>query len=328
MSAVRLHGALAAVLLIALGVFYWVMLSNNSAGAGTTDSDSEEELEKVTDDEPIDATTVPIADALVPVGSNMLKNGDAEAGNTSGWKGFASTVPKPHEGAYAFVLESRFYAYTSEMFPLDPKASYELSGFFTSEGGPGMVYLGFDCYDANKKRITSREVTPIPRTETELVQAVKKGDKVLKIKDGSTWKFDKRWTPLYGVVAFDVDPSGKYADLPNRKISLRGITEIRQVDGQWEVTLKKPMLESYPAGTKVRQQRSSGAMKWVVWKYLKENWVGITGKASGISSGGQKQNMFYPGTRYFRVVILNLSQSKKPPAPKVLADDVILRVTK
>ena len=319
--------ALATILLIALGIFYWVMLSNHSARVVKMEEDPEEEPVIVQESfDAVEEKAAPIANVAVPAGTNMVKNGDAEAGNTSGWKGFASTVPKPHEGAYAFILDRKKIAYTTELIPLDPEARYELSGFFTSEGGPTKVYLGFDCFDANKKRITSPQVTPIPGSETELVQDAKKGDKVLKIKDGSAWKFEKL-APLLGVVAFDVDPSGNYGDLPNRKISKRGITQIRKADGHWEVTLRQPMPMDYPAGTKVRQHREELTMRWAADKPLKENWISIKGTVSGISFGGQKVGMFWPGTRYIRVAILNETNAK-PPAPKLLVDNVVLRVTK
>jgi hypothetical protein len=168
------------------------------------------------------------------------------------------------------------------------------------------------------------EVTPIPRSETELVEDAKKGDTVLKIKDGSAWKFEK-WTPPYGVVAFEVDTSGAYRDLPNRKITSKGITAITKADGYWEVKLKSPMRENYPAGTAVRQQRSQGAFCWVSGRGVKDKWLEISGFMSGVSGGGQKKDMFWPGTRFIRVAILNLNHSKKA-SHNLLVDDVVLEI--
>ena len=260
----------------------------------------------------------------VPNGTNLIKNGDAEAGKTSGWDGFASIVPKPHNGSNAFLLKRSERAFSDGLIPLDPKAKYKLSGFFMAEDTPTKAYIGFDCFDANKQRIRSMEITPIPKSETELVEDAKKGDTVLKIKDGSAWKFEK-WTPPYGVVAFEVDTSGAYRDLPNRKITSKGITAITKADGYWEVKLKSPMRENYPAGTAVRQHKSSGAYCWVPSKSVKDKWVEINGYKSGVSVGGQNKDMFWPGTRFIRVAILNLNHSKTA-SPNLLVDDVVLEI--
>jgi hypothetical protein len=257
---------------------------------------------------------------------NLLKNGDAETGDTSGWIGFASTAATTHEGANAFVLDGEKGGPTAlsvALISVDPNARYELSGFFMSEEGTANVYLGFDCYDADKRQIASEQVTPIPGTETELREAANKGNKVLKIKNGSAWAFDPAWTPPYGVVAFEVDASGACSDLPNRKLSPMGITAIRQVGGQWEVELANPMDADYPAGTKVREQRAEGAYQWLLAKDVGSQWVELKGAMSGESTAGQEPGKFWPGTRFVRVAIVNLND-KSNENPKVLVDDVVL----
>ncbi|MFM8830718.1 MAG: hypothetical protein ACKOHM_06900 [Spartobacteria bacterium] len=217
-------------------------------------------------------------------------------------------------------------AFSEALIPVDPNAHYELSGFFMSEEGTALVYLGFDCYDADERRIGSVQVNPIPGTETELREDAKNGDKVLKIKNGSAWAFDPEWTLSYGVVAFDVDASGAYGDLPNRKLSPMGITAIRQIGGQWEVELANPMGADYPAGTKVREQKASGAYGWIVGKSgIGSQWVELKGKISGVSTAGLEPGKFWPGTRFVKVAILNLNR-EKDESPNVLVDDVVLRL--
>jgi hypothetical protein len=322
--------AVAAIVLIVLALISWIIISNNSPDQGETDQANHPANVNVDDyDYNDDAPAAPMAldaivDVDVPNGTNLIKNGDAEAGQTSGWKGFASTVPKANNGSNAFLLKNHKTAFSDGLIPLDPKAKYNLSGFFMAENAPTTAYIGFDCFDANRQRIRSPMVTPIPGTETELVEDAKKGDTVLKIKDGSAWKFEK-WTPHYGVVAFEVDTSGAYSDLPNRKITPRGFSGISKADGHWEVKLKRPMRENYPAGTAVRQQREAGAFCWVSHRGVKDKWVEIKGHKSGVSVGGQKKDMFWPGTRYIRVAILNLNYSKKV-SPNALVDDVVLEI--
>ena len=258
-------------------------------------------------------------------GENLLKNGDAEAGDISGWTSFVETSTTAHEGANSFVLagakDSSGTAQSKEFIPVDPSSGYTVSGYFMSPEGTGSVHLGLACFDAQKRLITSERITPVPQTETELVEDVKPGDKVVKIKNGSAWEFDAALTPKYGVVAFNVDDSGAYSDLPNPNLSPWGITTIRQTGGQWEVELVKPLKEGYSAGTKVRQHKVHGANFWVSVKKVGKDWVKISGDISGVSTVGQEKGMFWPGTSFVRVTVLNLNDDKND-SPKVLVDDL------
>jgi len=55
---------------------------------------------------------------------NLLKNGDAEAGDISGWTKFIEVSPTAHEGAYSFVLagakDSSGTAQSKDFIPVDP----------------------------------------------------------------------------------------------------------------------------------------------------------------------------------------------------------------
>jgi hypothetical protein len=256
---------------------------------------------------------------------NLLKNGDAESGDISGWTKFIEVSPTAHAGAHSFVLagskDSAGTAQSKDFIPVDPSSGYTLSGYFMSPDGTGIVHLGLACFDAQKRLITSERITPVPQTETELVEEAKPGDKVLKIKNGSAWEFNAAHTPKYGVVAFNVDDSGSYSDLPNPNLSPWGITTIRQTGGQWEVELVKPLKEGYSAGTKVRQHKVAGASLWLATKGVGKDWVKISGDISGVSAVGQEKGMFWPGTSFVKVTVLNLN-NEKHDSPKVLADDL------
>ncbi|MFM8830589.1 MAG: hypothetical protein ACKOHM_06235 [Spartobacteria bacterium] len=258
-------------------------------------------------------------------GENLLINGDAEAGDISGWTNFIETSTTANAGAYSFVLagaeDSSSTAQSKELIPVDPSSGYTVSGYFMSPEGQAKVFLGVDCFDAQKRRITSQSITPVPQTETELVEDVKPGDKVVKIKNGSAWEFDAAHTPKYGVVAFNVDDSGAYSDLPNPNLSPMGITTIRQTGGQWEVELAKPLKEGYSAGTKVRQQKCHRAALWLVVRGVEKKWVKMSGNISGVSTVGQEEGMFWPGTSFVRVSVANLNNDKDD-SPKVLVDDL------
>ena len=256
---------------------------------------------------------------------NLLKNGDAESGDISGWTKFIEVSPTAHEGAHSFVLagakDASGTAQSKDFIPVDPSSGYTLSGYFMSPEGTGIVHLGLACFDAQKRLITSDRITPVPQTETELVEDVKPGDKVVKIKNGSAWVFDAAHTPKYGVVAFNVDDSGSYSDLPNPNLSSLGISTIRQIGGQWEVELAKPLKEGYSAGTKVRQHKLSNASLWISIKGVGKDWVRISGDISGVSAVGQEKGKFWPGTSFVRVTVLNLNDDKNT-SPQILVDDL------
>ena len=258
-------------------------------------------------------------------GENLIINGDAEAGDISGWTNFVETSTTANAGAHSFVLagskDAGGTAQSKGLIPVDPSSGYTVSGYFMSPEGKAWVHLGVDCFDAQKRLITSERITPVPQTETELVEEAKIGDKVVKIKNGSAWEFDADLTPKYGVVAFNVDDSGAYSDLPNPNLSQRGITAIRQTGGQWEVELAKPLKEGYSAGTKVRQQKAAGASLWLAVNGAGKNWVKISGNISGVSAVGREKGMFWPGTSFVRVTVLNLNDDKNT-SPKVLVDDL------
>jgi len=253
-------------------------------------------------------------------GENLLKNGDAESGDSAGWIEFPSISSNAKEGSNAFVCKpSGGRVFSEELIPVSPELPYELSASFMSEGTEAKVCLGLSCYDADEKEITSQQITPIIGTETKLREAASKGDTILKIENGQQWVFDTKWTPEYGFVAFDVDDSGAYSDLPNRNLSGAGLKSIRQVGGQWEVELAKPLPADFAAGTKVRQHRAEGAFLWINTPQVGSSWKEIKGRIFGVSEGPRQPGKFWPGTKFIKVIILVDTPDLKNP---VLVDEV------
>ena len=253
-------------------------------------------------------------------GENLLKNGGAESGDSDGWVKFPSVSTNAKAGSNAFVCKSRRVVRSEELIPINPEVRYRLSGFFKSEGAKAKMCLGLICYDANKKEIKSQHITIITGTETKLREAASKGDTVLKIENGQQWVFDKKWTPAWGCVAFDVDDSGAYSDLPNRNLSGAGLKSIRQVGGQWEVELAKPLTADFVAGTKVRQHRARGACLWVGIKQVGSDWKELKGRIAGVSERTRQPGKFWPGTKFVGVAIFIETPGFKD---SVLVDEVV-----
>ncbi|QSH41293.1 hypothetical protein P0136_08785 [Lentisphaerota bacterium ZTH] len=207
---------------------------------------------------------------------------------------------------------------SARAFPVNPNQEYELSGKFKSVGNhKGKLYFGLVCLDQTQRRIAPVNVYNIPGTETVLAAPCKKGDKVIKVKDASNWKQHK-----LASIAFDVDTSGQFSDLPNYNVTAHGIDKIEKKGDAWEITLQRPCNFAYPAGTKIREHRVGSS-----YMYCGANGVTMSGawqefkvKVRGIMTSGSSAGQFWPGTKYVKVVVIANSKGDKDSA--ILIDDI------
>ncbi len=249
---------------------------------------------------------------------NLVKNGDAETGTTDGWYAMTVVSDGAKSGANCFEVTGKQKTVLSkDLIPIDPEKTYELSGWFKAVGDkPSTAYFGVEPLDKNKKPIRSENIKVIEGTDTALAEACRKADTVIKIKDGAKWQVIKDW----GVVAFDTDPAGGLADLPNANTSSFGITAVEKKDGYWEVSLAKPCGKEYPAGTAVREQRAFGSYIYsaAADKKIPAQWTQLAGSVKGTAKG-HSNCQFWPGTAFVRIVIL---ANFKEPDVKLLIDDL------
>ena len=196
--------------------------------------------------------------------------------------------------------------------PVGEDKTYKLSGTFKSSGKTkSLIYFGFVPYDKNKTFINNYSVKYREKTETELAQKCTLNDKVIWIKDASYWIEGAQ-----ACIAFDVDTSGKYADLPNFNYSSRGIKRISfdgEKTGYWKIELASPCRRAYPAGTKIREHvpDASGTYLYSAASYVKvpDNWT----EYKGIINKNNKRlfKKFHPGTRYVKIfMLLNFQQAE------------------
>lgn len=189
-----------------------------------------------------------------------------------------------------------------EWIPIDPKKRYTLSGWFRSVGkDPSNLYLGFMCFDADKKPIAPEHVGVVGATETTLYEACTKEATLIKVAHAFKWKEDP-----HAFVAFDVDDSGKYADLPNRNLSRPGIIKLEEKEGYWEVGLNAPCGRAYPAGTKVREHAAGPAYLYCTAsaQAAPMEWTQFSGTVTGLSDAGTGNARWWHGTKYAKLVML------------------------
>ena len=197
----------------------------------------------------------------------------------------------------------------SEWLTVDPETRYTLSGWFRSAGKePSNIYLGFMCFDADKKPIASEHVGVLGATETALYEDCKKEDTVIKVVHAFKWKENSR-----ACVAFDADDSGRYKDLPNRNLSGFGINKLDEKDGYWEVHLNGPCGQAYPAGTKVREHFAGPAYLYCAAsaQAVPTEWTQYSGTVLGIAGAGAGNARWWKGTKYAKLILLvNYQQSE------------------
>ncbi len=178
---------------------------------------------------------------------------------------------------------------------------YKITGAVRIPKGKQRFYFGMMCYDKNGKQIQGGEAVPVLGTETELVKAVKAGDRVILVKDASKWRKSGGTS-----VAFNVKKG--YADLPNRDLSRGPVTHIEKAaDGKnWEITLRLPFRKDYPAGTRIRQQAGSAYVYLLSGINVNDQWqnIAVTADCTLMSPANKFKKGLFPGTHKIRFIAL------------------------
>ena len=190
---------------------------------------------------------------------------------------------------------------SSNFIPIKEGTIYTLSGEFKAVSvEPSRLYFGYAPYTKNKKFISKVSVNYINGTETELVRSCKPTDKVLYVKNAENWLVNK-----YECVAFDIDSTGKFTDLPNNNLSSIGIEQIINEKDFYKIILKKSCGKTFPLGTKVREHVAGSSYIYNVSSnvLLKNNWNSFSNLITT-----KNQNLmvskFYPQTKYVKIIIL------------------------
>ena len=198
-------------------------------------------------------------------------------------------------------------AFTSvQALTVDPAKKYQISGEFCLKGGkPASVYLGFVPFDGQNRQITPVMIYINAKSLTEVAEAAKKGDQVIKVKDASKWDAKSP----YSFVALGAKED--LSDLPNGNciFNKQGITQNGEV---WEIALRKPLSKDIAAGTPVRQHFAGSSFIYTAGMLKPtEQWAARKGVISGIAKHGPSYVKFWNGTEKARVVVLVLNGDSK-----------------
>ena len=205
-----------------------------------------------------------------------------------------------------FTVTGRTMLLSSTLIPVDAAKKYKISVDAKSVANldkKAWFFIGYQPYDANKRAIQPWSSFVVKNTATELAAAAKKGDKVIKVKNGAA--FIKI---AHAVIVFNTKDD--LSDLPNKNIVARGVTAIAKKDGFWEITLVKPVTKDFAAGTKIRQHSDSGYLYAINRAVVGDTVKTFSGITNGFTDNGAWNGSKWPkGTAFFRVVILSNWQS-------------------
>ena len=190
--------------------------------------------------------------------------------------GKQSVIKDSKDGFRITAGKGQVLFFSAKRMPVDLKKKYMVSCEYRLAPGAKSsdhFYVAPVCYDKNGKML---EVAPqycIVGTDTVLAAAAKKGDKILKVKDGQKWQ--KNW-----YAAFNTKKD--YSDLPNT--ALVRIGAIVKKGDVWEVELKTPLAKDYPAGTAVRNHRSGATYRYLLYTVPKAEWQKTSKVFSGVKA--------------------------------------------
>ncbi|MCF6174293.1 MAG: hypothetical protein L3J71_00855 [Victivallaceae bacterium] len=234
-------------------------------------------------------------------GENLLTNSSAADG-VKNWQGGVKIADGGKDQA-CFLVDGSKKIVSKQLIEIDPTATYKLTGSFKSGSDkPNQIYFGLALYDKNKHFINATSVTPVADSATVLVAPANKGDKIIKVKSVKNWESVLKKKRL--LIAFDIDDSGAYSDLPNHKFS-NSVTKLEEKNGTWEATLKTPLNFSFPANTKVRAQLKCGHLMYAVTlkKHL-DKWTALSNTIAPAKKSGSQSATMWHGTSFVKILLL------------------------
>jgi len=290
---------------------------------------------------------------------DFIEDWDMEDTHWNNWKltsNVAKTQEESHSGQYSLRFE-KIYDYTSNNLTfIDPTKEYMLEWYFkwiTTDGSPTYFYYWFAEYDEDFKLITPNRVNLIPWTETTLSQEVKKTDRAIHFYcDDTIYNNWYNWIVYHSLVAFEIDDSWAYNDLPNSNLSW-------YISNQYNTSNIKSLLsrsgnnctisyhpnvpdgrvwKNYPAWTKIRLHRS-----WWTYNYkvasnakLSWEWEYFSWSVKWESLYWIDNNYFRRWTRFVKILILPNRWSRtvdgviysNNPNAILYADDLKLTIKK
>ncbi len=251
------------------------------------------------------------------IATSELLNTDAEYGSNQYWGGNTTVqASDAHSGNYTFKSTWPSTIFSSYYIPIDTTKTYKIEGWFKSVWvAQSKLYFGYAPYDGDFRSITGQSVIPYSWTETELYEPVIASDTIVKLVNkwntctniGGVTYFSN-----YASIAFDIDTSWNYWDLPNFNTSpSTWFASIVDNGAFCTLTTKSAVWKIYPVGTKTRIH-SSGGYAYVAAANtpIPTTWTKYEATISWETLYWASNTKFWKGTKYVKFLILsNYQQS-------------------
>lgn len=165
-----------------------------------------------------------------------------------------------------------------KIIEIDPAKKYTFK--FTAVGNAEKstrLFAGFAMLDAQGRSTEAQHWQGYQDTLTEVAAPAKKGDTVLKVKNGAKWRKGNYFTIACNAKA-------DLSDIPNGSNIAENITDVKKVGDVWEITVKRPLRSDVAAGTLIRQHARGGYLYIAPIKTVPKNGqIEVKGSLKGIA---------------------------------------------
>lgn len=253
-----------------IGVKLLDIFGNESANAfidqytlGPNPGEIDAQAATLADWDGITGTGKPEDNATATEIANMVLNGRANRGSNLNWSTAEYRADEGVNGGPCFYKNapSPTSPRSDEFIPVSEAEHYLLAASARVSASGMQVYLGVQCFDANKLAIDHWECWRDTAKNTTLFEAVTQGATTVKIVPAAEDWFVVT-TPL-SYIQWDIAPD--FSDLPQQTATkITNIDKTTAGSGYWTLTLDTPAPASYPLGTPVGNSRSGSTATYAL----------------------------------------------------------------
>ena len=215
--------------------------------------------------------------SAVLLGSALWSAEGLAANKAADFTGSVKDIKDVGGGVVRISTKNPYFRIYTKKLVLDSEKKYKISIEYRRVPGSkaeGRFYFGPSNFDAQGREITCDTLFPVAGSETVLAAAVKPGDRVVKIRNGS------KWQAKYGRIAFHV--KNDLSDLPN--FDLLRFSAIEKTGYMWKLTLYAPAPAAVPEGTPVRNHLDGATYRYIVGNTLPgDQWKKVERVVEGVS---------------------------------------------
>ena len=173
---------------------------------------------------------------------------------------------------------------------ISPEKDYILSGKFRTKPGKNSsrVFLGYLSFETPEQPVYNIQKTPLPNSDTILMEDVQADDTILKIRDAS-------WQKDWNIRVFYQSEPGR-TDLPHFEMIPSTIRKLEQGNGTCIVSLVSPVGKLLKKDLKIRLHRVSHREDFPIIRNTTPEWQEYKCRISG--------KRLAPGTKFIRLYLL------------------------